>query len=187
MKKIALVVHGIVTVPTHSVNLDPFLQEQKEARNNGKKVIYGALVIEKVIVHIIATYFIRGASGLRKRFEDTVLSTDSFTFFLKWKTLREILSHTQVLNEADRKHILTRIKSAMSYRNAFAHGTFITRDGNTYLQFYNNGQQEVNLSEDSYWDELEETINGSVPILHDIERKINSIADSVVENNDKAP
>ena len=160
------------------VDLQQVFDLTNAARSNGIEVINASLAYEKYIEEIIEKYiFIERDHPNIGFFRNFILSADWLTFSAKRKIIIGIVQKEKYFTGNDISLFEQQLRRIMSYRNAFAHGDIVFREGNVYISYFEGIRQEK-LLDDAYWDKLEEVYIDVWNLITDI-REILGIEDDV--------
>lgn len=98
------------------------------------------LEVEEEVEHIILGSFFGPNYEKKKVFHNAVLKREFYTFFQKWKTLKELvdLKHVPVENSG----LVGNIHECIKIRNKFAHGRFFFSGTQPKVEYFEDGLKE---------------------------------------------
>lgn len=172
MKNIKLPIRGVIRpTPGSPVNLGIAKENLEAARENGKKVIMGALAIERQLEDIISLYLFLENKKKTKFFRSNILSSDWFTFSAKRKIVIAIINHEnknkKLLSGKNKSGIESNLSKIIKYRNTFAHGDIVEKSDGTFIEYF-DGQLKDKRLIDEYWEQLEDIFSETFCQLNDI-------------------
>jgi len=140
-------------------------------RENGSLVVYAATSIEGQIDQILLHYFFGPASkpNLRRDyFLQNILQSESLTYAFKRNLLTKIVNLEELLVGGQKNKLDQNLKSIMTWRNAFAHGT-IHYDASYGAEIkYFSGSPQVQPLSDDFWNQVESCYGETDRLLTDI-------------------
>lgn len=167
MKEIALLSHLFMEF-TDSIPADPktALHLTKAAHENRKKVIVGALFVEREIEALIAFYVVPTPESVDQREFITaeILGSDAVSFAAKKRLIMSLVNQKGWLQGTEKSAFEKNLKDVISYRNAFTHGNMIVLGSVVSLEYFAGNRRKVELS-DEYWASLESTFRSVVSRL----------------------
>ncbi|MEW8232527.1 MAG: hypothetical protein AB2745_19555 [Candidatus Thiodiazotropha endolucinida] len=154
---------------------EPHIEALNMARDNGTKVLWATICLEKKLESILVNYFMGSFSGpcsKRQLFESELIQSSSFPFSLKKNLIDKLSAQVPSFQGKDRTKLQQMLKSVMSWRNAFAHGTLCadSKKG-ILLRYYSGGMKEDQLN-DSYWNTVEDTFNRCDELVDQLSKQV---------------
>lgn len=156
-------------------NLDKENFEALEtARLNGGNILWATSCMEKTLDNIITNYFLgpfSGPSTKRELFESELIKTSFFQFNTKKHLVEKISQHylTGKSKINTKSKLQNNLKSIMTWRNAFAHGTLVLDSRKGVLLRHYSGAQKEEILNDQFWDTVECVFNSCHELLKEIE------------------
>jgi len=155
MKKIGAFVETPMSIPPYTtINVAEALENARQARGNKSVILEGALTIERSLSECISHYFFGATHEKKTVFESLILDSDLCTFAMKRRLINHIVSEQRLYSSAEKQDFEDATRRVMSLRNAFAHGTLSCRGTQVFLQFFEGGPREVEITDD-YLTEVE--------------------------------
>lgn len=140
-------------------------------RENGSLVVYAATSVEGQIDQILLRYFFGPASrpdSRRDFFLQNILQSESSTYAFKRNLLTKIVNQHELLVGDQKNTLDLHLKSIMTWRNAFAHGTIHYDAAHGAEIMYFSGSPRVQVLSDDFWNQVESCYNEANRLLTDI-------------------
>ena len=153
------VIDGRKFISLAKIDVSTGHKEIEIARDNGAQIVYGLLSIEHKINNILAEYLFGATLGSPKPkkdfFVNEILQSNRFDYSFKKELLSTIVNECNLLAGQDKDILQSRLKSIMTWRNAFAHGHLSADSSQVcYLKYYSGGNNTIVLDE-SFWSGVE--------------------------------
>jgi len=136
-----------------------------------EKIISGAVAIEDVIKNILLTTIFEEISTNRELITLSILDSDWCSFGAKRKLLNVAIDTFQLFKGKEKSTLDKHLSKVMKYRNAFAHGSIISKDGVYYLKYFDSKSIEQEL-DDEFWEKIETCFMGAFTALTQAESTI---------------
>lgn len=99
------------------------------AKSFRSEIVDAAILVELELDEVLCDYFVGHENTKRDRFKSHILSTESFGYFKKWKTIRSAIKSksewSELAEASNSNQLITELKNLISHRNAFAHGELV--------------------------------------------------------------
>jgi hypothetical protein len=146
--------------------------EIKQAMDNGSKIIYCTIIIEKSLSELILTYYLgKGFSSKDKKFKELkqdLFESSAIEFSFKKELAKRLIKQNSLLNIEVLKKLEKYLKKIMLWRNAFAHGTLqYHQETGCQLLFFSGIDQKIILN-NSFWDEVEDVFTETEEIIQEV-------------------
>jgi hypothetical protein len=154
--------------PTEAITPELMNEIMAPARENQLRVVEAAGIIEYVLETIINYYFFGDSPSnpeCKIRFQSLVLSSDWCTFNVKRRLVMHIVNETDALKGKAKNDFDSDLKKAISYRNAFVHGTFST-DGRMVRLAYFEGTPRCEYLDDEFLQNVERAFTNCFNDVH---------------------
>lgn len=144
--------------------LNATTEQFRTAQVNGQRVIAAAIAVEKEFEKIINAR-VAGEPGIvNSYFSEHILGAEWFTFSTKRKLVLEIFGEFDHLKGKDKSEVETILSKVMKLRNHFAHGHFVSKNGDVFISYFDGVRTEEILSE-QFWGMVETTFNRAIELL----------------------
>lgn len=147
MKKIKVMQTSVVKISTTGTNVSEAAKLVQEASLNKLRILEAAISVERQLNTVIAHYFFVGLNR-KKEFEALVLDSDWCSFSAKRKLVNYIINDAGLLEGKDKEDFDKLLREVMSVRNACAHGTLSTNGTKVWLNYFECGPRQKELSDD---------------------------------------
>lgn len=156
----------IVGVPAGGPDCDvpAALELCRKAQENGQRVIAASVAVEKELEKVINARIAGTPGQVNGFFAEHVLSADWFTFSAKRKLVFTIFAEFEHLTGQDKSDLEKILAKVISFRNRFAHGHFVVRQGAVFISYFENSLREDTL-DDEYWLDIEEKFNSAIKLI----------------------
>lgn len=156
---------------------EPHMEALNMARDNGTKILWSAICLEKKLEKILVDYFMGPFSGpcsRRQLFESEVVQSSSFPFSFKKTLIDKLSGEIPSFKGKERTKLQKMLKSIMSWRNAFAHGTLCADSKKGILLRYYSGVSKEDELNDQFWNTVEATFQKCDELIDELAGKIGS-------------
>ncbi len=167
MHQIRVTISSTIEVGTEPTDLAAAVRLLEEARRNKAKVVDAALSVEKQLGDIVAHYFASGAGGMHAEFLDHIVHTDWCSFAAKLKICSWLASDKVGWPGRQASEWTDRIRKAMKWRNAFAHGAMHHANGAVSLRFFEATPKAESLT-DAFLQRVERELSDAHAGAHDL-------------------
>lgn len=160
-----------------TLDLSISFKEIQTARENGGRVLYGAIELTQKIENILCDYLFGVSvrpSNEKSFFRYNILQSSSFSSDFKRQALGEILKTSKLISVREQRNLDKNIRQFFKWRNAFAHGD-LSHDNNlgTSLKYHSGASKTLKL-DDAFWSDLEATYIRCTDILDLIQEQISN-------------
>ena len=183
MKKIGipyragLKIHLKENVETEMFNSEQF-ERLKIFRKRARGIVQSCHDVEEYLKEIIARLLFNEIKGNKDFIEGILLDSDFCTFSSKRKILKSCLSHYDLLKGKDKSELDKCLSKVMKCRNSFAHGV-IKQNGNIFNLHYFEGEIQIKLLNEKYWDEIIDILEKAFKLLDNLELVVdNAVSDT---------
>lgn len=138
------------------------------ARENGGKILWSTVCLEKSMEDILLSYFMgtfSGACDKRELFKNELLQASFLQLSAKKHLISKVAAKFYLFKGKEREKLEGHLKSIIQWRNAFAHGNLTLNATSGVVLNYYSGSPKVEFLSDSFWNTVESVFKGCDDLL----------------------
>ncbi|MBC3765951.1 hypothetical protein [Neptunicella marina] len=147
------------------------------ARENGSKILWSTVCLEKKMEDILIEYFMgsfEGSCNKRALFKNELLQASFIQLSAKKHLISKVSNQFYAFKGKDRDRLQGYLKSIIKWRNAFAHGSLTLHATNGVLLNYYSGSPKIEPLHDSFWNTVESVFTNCNEVLEKLEHVVKS-------------
>lgn len=145
------------------------------AKENGAKILWSTVYLEKVIEDIILAYFMGpfdGPDARRELFKNELLQASFLQLSSKKHLVSEISKNFYAFKGKKRDKLQGYLKKIIQWRNAFAHGSLSISATDGILLTYYSGSSKTEKLNNGFWNTVESVFKSCEELLKSLEQII---------------
>lgn len=142
------------------------------ARENGGKILWSTVCMEKNMEDILLSYFMgpfNGTCDKRDLLKNELLQASFLQLSAKKHLIVKVAVKFNSLKGKERDKLDGYLKSIIQWRNAFAHGSLALNATKGVILSYYSGSPKEEVLDDKFWNTVESVFNGCNELLKKLE------------------
>lgn len=142
------------------------------ARENGGKILWSTVCMEKKMEDILLSYFMGNFNGVcdkRDLFKNELLQASFLQLSAKKHLIVKVAVKFYAFKGKERDKLDGYLKSIIQWRNAFAHGGLALNTAEGVILRYYSGSPKEEVLDDRFWHTVESVFKGCNELLKKLE------------------